>query len=262
MAARAMWKANVQADGVELPVKLYSAVEDRRIHFRLLDPEGRVPVRQRMVDPETGDEVPRDQVRRGIEVESGAIVMLEDEELDALEPEPSRQIEVTHFVPAEQIDHRWYDRPYYLGPDGDEDAYFALAQALRKEGREGVARWTMRKKRYIGALRWEGDHLLLMTLRYPAEVVPSAALPRPQATKPSAAERRMAEQLVGMLEGEFDPTDFRDEYRDRVLELVEAKAKGEVIPMREPKKKRRDQSLERLLEQSVASASERGASAA
>lgn len=262
MAARAIWKARVSAQGLDVGVKLYSAVEDQRVHFRLLDPDDDVPVKQRMVDPDSGDEVAYEDVRRGFEAEPGVFVLLDDEERESLEPEASRQIEISHFVPAEEIDHRRYDRPYYLGPDGDSESYFALARALREEGREGIAHWTMRKKRYIGALRWQGDHLLLVTLRYPSEVVPAASLPAPSAEEPTEAERRMAEQLVGMLEDDFDPEAYSDEYRERVRELIEAKASGEVVPMRKPKRKPREEPLERLLERSVAAAEEGSASAA
>jgi len=264
MAARAMWKAEVRAGELSVPVKMYAAVENQAVHFRLLDPRGKTPVRQRMVDPETGEEVGKDDVRRGVETESGAFLLLDEEDLEALEPEASRVIEVSGFVPAETLDHRWYDRPYYLGPDGDvADEYFALARALRQTEREGIARWTMRNKRYVGALRWEGDHLLLMTLRHAGEVVASSALPTPESAKPTAAERKMAEQLVATLREPFDPERHEDEYRQRVLELVEAKREGKVIrmPERAPQPAE-DESLETLLKQSVESAKGRRKGAA
>ena len=243
MAARAIFKAQIDLGETVVPVKLYSAVTDRTVHFRLLDPETLTPISQRMVEPDSGDEIETAEVERGYEVQPGLLVKLEDEELESLEPKPSRDIEVVAFVPDAEIDHRWYDRPYYLGPDGDEDAYFALAEALRKEGREGLVRWTMRKKRYVGALRTQGPYLVLITLRHLEEVVDASALPRPAASQPTRAEAKMAEQLVEMLRGPFEPERYRDEYRDRVLELVEAKREGRVVPIKRAKKKASDESL-------------------
>ncbi|HEX6588789.1 MAG TPA: Ku protein [Longimicrobiales bacterium] len=254
MAARAIWKAEIGLGKTKVPVKMYSAVSDRTVHFRLLDPETLTPVKQRMVDTDSGREVSTEAVEKGYEVQPGLLVKLEEAELESLEPKPSRDIEIVAFVPDAEIDHRWYDRPYYLGPDGDQDAYFALAEALGKEGREGLARWTMRGKRYVGALRTEGPYLVLITLRHVEEVVDASALPRPTTAAPTKAEAKMAEQLVEMLRGPFQPAKYRDEYRDRVLELIEAKAKGRVVPIRKARKKKAtDDSLEDLLEKSLKS---------
>lgn len=250
MAARAIWKAELELGKTKVPVKMYAAVTDRTVHFRLLDPETMTPVKQRMV-AESGREVATEQVEKGFEVQPGLLVKLEEEELEKLEPKPSRDIEIVAFVPDSEIDHRWYDRPYYLGPDGDQESYFALAEALAKEGREGLARWTMRGKRYVGALRTEGPYLVLITLRHIEEVVDASALPRPNAAAPTKAEAKMAEQLVEMLRGPFEPGKYRDEYRDRVMELIEAKRKGKVVPMRKARKKTSDESLEKLLEKSL-----------
>lgn len=244
MAARAIWKGVIRFEDVELPVKLYSAVEDRKVHFRLLDREApagaRRGVQQRMVEPRSGDPVPREETEKGYEVEPGVFVVLEPEELEALQPEASRHIEVTRFVDPAQLNHQWYERPYYLGPDDPEGGeaatrdYFALAEALTEQGKEGVARWVMRKKSYVGALRPEGDHLVLISLRRTGEVVPASALEAPGGRALDAKEVGMAEQLIAALEGDFDPERYQDEYRQRVLELIEAKAEGRTIEVPEP----------------------------
>jgi DNA end-binding protein Ku len=260
MAARAIWKGVIRFDAVEVPVKLYAAVEDRNVQFRLLDEESRAPVRQRMVNPATGDEVPFAETKKGYEAERGTFVVLEDEELEELRPEPSRDIEITRFVPPAELDHRWYQRPYYLGPDaasdgGAERDYFALAAALAKKGREGVARWTMRQKEYVGALRAEGDYLMLVTLRHAGEVIPSAALEAPGGRALAAEEVEMAEKLLSALEDDFDPGRYQDEYRGRVLELIAAKAKGRKLaaPAAAPPKAE-PESLAKALEASLAQA--------
>lgn len=255
--ARAMWKGVIRFGDVAAPVKLFSAVQDRGVSFRLLDGETLRPVKQRMVNPVTGDVVAYEEVRRGYPVEEGVFVLLDDEELESIRPEPSRDIEVTRFLDPEAIDHAWYDRPYYLGPDEDPGTYFALVDALEAEGKEGVVRWTMRNKEYVGALRAEDGHLLLLTLRRPDEVILASALEPPRGREPDERELAMAEQLVAALEDEWDPAAYRDEYRERVLELVAAKAEGQTLEFREPAKRRAAGDLAATLEASLKAARER-----
>jgi len=263
MAARAIWKGVIRFGSVEVPVKLYSAVQDRNVHFRLLDAKKKTPVSQRMVNPDTGQPVPHEEIRRGWATDDGAFVVLEADELAELEPEPSRGIEVTRFLDPAKINHQWYDRPYFLGPDGDEEAYAALVRALEKEGREGVARWVMRKKEYAGALRVVAGRLMLITLRSAEEVVPASALEPPQGRALDARELKMAEQLVDALSGDFDPAEYRDEYRDRVHEFVAKKAKGGSVQVKKfrPKKQVAD-SLADVLEASVKDLTKRKSRAA
>jgi DNA end-binding protein Ku len=253
MAARAIWKGRIQFGGVDVPVKLYSAVQDRSVRFRLLDAKRQEPVKQQMVNPDTGDVVAYEEVRRAVQAD-GKLVLLDDEELAELEPEGDREIEVTRFVEPEQITHQWYDRPYYLGPDGRDDGYFALASALRKQQKEGVARWVMRKKEYVGSLRAEGDYLMLITLRHAGEVIPASALEPPGGRELDKRELAMAKQLIAAMEDELDLAAYRDEYRDRVLELVEAKAAGKVLKFPKAPKKRTEKSLADVLEKSLAAA--------
>lgn len=235
MAARAMWKGVIGFGGERVPVKLYAAIEDRNVHFRLLHRKDRSPVKQRMINPVTEKAVEYRDANRAYVAETGDMVILDREELDALQPEKSRDIEILSFLPAHEIDHRWYDRPYYLGPDGDSEAYFALADALEYSGMEGLARWTMRNKEYIGALRLYQGYPMLMSLRHAEEVVPVESLAAPDGKPLDDRELAMARQLIGMLEAKFNPEEYEDEYRGRVMELIEAKSKGakpRVTPMR------------------------------
>lgn len=257
MAARAMWKAVVRLGGEEVPVKLYAAVEDRRVHFRLLHAADGEPVRQRMVHPGSGEEVERDDIRRGVEVEAGVFVVLEPDELAELEPPASREVEVTRCLERGAIDHAWYDRPYFLGPDGDPGPYFALVTALTEAGAEAVCRWVMRSKRYQGALRAERGYLVLTTLRSAEEVVPVSELAAPPGRKLDPKELKLAEQLIEALAGEFDPTEYHDEYRERVQELVDAKARGEELELRRPKARKPVRALRSALEASLKAARER-----
>jgi DNA end-binding protein Ku len=130
MAARAMWKAVIQCGKLQVPVKLYSAIENRNISFRVLSRKDKQPVHGVMVNAESGKIVPHAETRRAYVAENGDRVILEKSELDALNPEPSRDIDIVAFLPTGQIDHHWYDRPYYLGPDGNSAAYFAFTEAI------------------------------------------------------------------------------------------------------------------------------------
>ncbi len=253
MAARAIWKGVIHFGGVRLPVKLYAAVEDRKVHFRLLAPETRRPVRQRMVDPESEEEVPAEEVRKAFEVEPGRFVALSAEELAELEPEPSREIEIRRFVPRGAIHPQWYDRPYFLGPDdGSAGDYFALAAALDRAEREGVARWVMRRQGYAGALRSDGSFLMLLTVRHPAEVISARDLAAPDGPELEKRELALAARLVEAYAEDLDLAAFRDDYRQAVRELVAAKAAGQGVKLRKLRPRREEEgSLAELLEKSL-----------
>jgi DNA end-binding protein Ku len=255
MGARAIWKANLRFGGVDVPVKMFSAVQDRAVHFRMLDAKRREPVKQHMIDPNSGKVVDAEKIQKAFEGDEGRLVILGQEELEKVLPQPSRDIGVTHFLPPEAISHEWYDRPYYLGPDEEEERYFALVQALRKRKVEGLARWVMRNKEYAGALRVEGDYLMLITLRHAGEVIPASALPAPAGRALDAREVAMARQLVASMEDRFDIAAWHDEYRERVLELVQAKAAGKVVKFPRAAPRKTEVSLADVLEQSVAAVS-------
>ena len=251
MAARAIWKGNLKLNSTKVPVKLYSAVKDQTVRFHVLDVKSKTRVKQHMIDPDTGDEVSKEEIQKGFEVEPGTFVILDEKELATLEPEASRDIEVEQFVAPKEIPPEYYDRPYYLAPDGDAAAYFALAEALRNKDREGVVRWVMRKQLYVGALRAEEDHLVLLTLRNAEEVLSAKDLPRPAGRAPDKKELNMAKQLVELLKGEFDPKDYKDEYRARVMEFVEKKAKGHKPRLQLVKSKKHSTSLDKVLSKSI-----------
>lgn len=251
MAARAIWKGELKLNSTRVPVKLYSAVQDRTVRFHILEEKSKTRVKQHMIEPESGKEITSGEIQKGFEVEPGTFVILDEEELQKLEPEASREIEITQFVPPTQIPPEYFDRPYYLGPDGDQSAYFALAEALQKKEREGVAHWVMRKQPYIGALRAQDDHLMLFTLRNAEEVLSAKDLPRPSGRAPEKKELAMAAQLVELLKGEFDPKEFKNEYRERVMEFVEKKAKGHKPRLHLVRAKKKTTSLDKVLSKSI-----------
>ncbi|MGN6186749.1 MAG: Ku protein [Thermoanaerobaculia bacterium] len=226
MAARAIWKGVVHVGTLEVPVKLYSAISDQAVRFRLLHKTDKEPVKQKLVSAESEEPVEYAEVKKAYPLTRGRLVLLEPEELDELKPKDSRDINITRFVGAGEIDHRWYERAYYLGPDGNQKAYFAAAAALEKKKKEGVARWVMRDREYIGALRAEHGYLMLIVLRHAEEIIAAEALQPPAGRALTQKELEMATQLVDALHGKFEPANYRDEYRARVMELVESKAAG------------------------------------
>lgn len=251
MAARAIWKGELKLSSTKVPVKLYSAVQDKTVRFHILESKSKQRVKQHMVEPDSGKEVETREIQKGFEVEPGTFVILDEEELAKLEPAASREIEITRFVPPSQIPPEYFDRPYYLGPDGDQAAYFAFAAALKNKEREGVVRWVMRKQPYVGALRAVDDYLMLFTLRNAEEVLSAKDLPKPSGRAPDRKELAMATQLVELLKGEFDPKEYKDEYRERVMEFVEKKAKGHKPRLKLVKSKKKTTSLDKVLSKSI-----------
>ncbi len=250
MAARSMWKGSLELGKLQIPIKLFAAVEDDSVHFHLLHERDGVRVRQRMLNPQSGKEAKDGQIAKGYEIRPGTYVLIKDDELASLEPPASRVISVQGFVPLNAIAPAWYDRPYYLGPDGKEQDYFALARVLGTAGRVGILEWVMRKRRYHGALRAEGDHLLVSTLHTEEEV---ALAPKVAPVGRAADDRELAlaEQLIDALVGEFDASAFKNEHRERVLELVDAKARGEQVKLPARPRKRTERALDSALEQSL-----------
>lgn len=257
MSIRAMWKGVIRFNSIRVPVKLYGAVEDRNVHFRLLHRQDMEPVHQHLVNAETDEVVPYEETRRAYVTEAGDRVLLEPSELEALEPEASRDIEVLGFLPAHAIDHCWYDRPYYLGPDEDSAEFFALADALEAMQVEGLARWVMRNKSHVGALQLYQGYPMLMSLHHAEEVVPVEALKPPEGPPLDKRELGMARQLIEMLESEFQPQEYHDEFRGRVLEMLAAKALGKQVRKRATKPRERSMNLSHALEASLQQARKR-----
>ncbi len=262
MAARAIWKGELKFGSRKMPLKLYSAVSDRTVRFHILDDRKLARVKQHMVEPESGEEVPNEEIRKGYEIEPGKFVIVTDEDLETLRPEPSRDIEISEFVSSEKISQQYYERPYYLAPDGNQKDYFALAEALSRQNQEGIAHWVMRNKSYTGALSAQDGYLVLSTLRNADEVISAEELPKPAGRAPTQKEVNMAKHLVSMLEGDFNPAEYKDEYRDRVMEFIEKKAKGRAPKLRAVKARRATTSLDSVLAKSIEALKKKGKRAA
>jgi DNA end-binding protein Ku len=251
MAARAIWKGALKIGRERVPVKLYAAVEDRDVHFHVLQNQTKSRVKQKIVT-EDKEEVAKLQIRKGYEIEPGTFVIVEPQELQQLKPKESRIISFPRFIPTAELGNEWYERPYYLGPDGEVADYFALAGAIETRNLMGIARWSMRGKSYVGALRVEGGYLVLIRLRYAQEVLSASELPAPSGRQLQDKELRMAEELVGALEGKFEPQEFRDEYRKRLTDFIQAKAKGKHPRLAKIQDRRTGGSLDQQLAKSLA----------
>jgi len=230
--ARAIWSGSISFGLVNIPVKLYSAVNRKTVHFNQLDMRTGARVKQRRVDAETGEEVPWDQIVKGYELSSGAYVTVTDDELAALDPKAVRTIEIEEFVDLSAIDPIFYDSAYFLAPDKASKPYAILARAMEEQGKVGIAHFVLRTKQYLAAIRPSDGRLLLSTMVYADEVNdPSsiAELDEVVDVQISDKELAMAAQLVESLANDFEPDRFKDTYRQAVLELIEKKASGQEI---------------------------------
>ena len=231
---RSIWSGAISFGLVNVPVKLFSAVSKKTVRFNQLNKETGNRIQQKRVDPETGDEVTYEQIVKGYELTKDRYVVITPEELDALDPEKTRTIDIEDFVDLDEIDPVYYDHPYYLVPDkGATKAYGLLLGAMKEAGKVAIARVVIRSKEQLVAIRpGEGDVLMMETMLFHDEVVPSDDLddlPSAKELKASDRELKMAQQLIDSLSSEFDPSRYRDEYRDKVLDLIERKASGEEI---------------------------------
>jgi len=253
MPARAIWKGHLVLGKHEVPVKMYSAVQDQALHFHLLHEKDLTPVEQRIVRKDNGREVPKEAQRKAFPLDDQRAVILEPGELDQLEPESDRAIHLLRFVPRDALGDQWFDRPYVLGPDEKGDGtYFALASALGDKDRLGIARWVMRDKRYLGALSAGDGYLRMTTLRRADQVMAVPAIRPDKARTPSDAEVKLAEQLVASITGAFTPEEWRNEYRARLHKLIDAKAKGTKLRLVAAKPKEATSDLAESLRASLA----------
>lgn len=254
---RAIWKGQVRLGRQQLGVKLYSAVEDRSVHFQLLHAKDRAPVEQHIVRKQTGKEVDQQDIRKAFAVSRETAVIIQPQELEKLTPPESRDIHICRFIVPALLGDQWYERPYYVGPDDDETGYFALAEALGRKNVIGIARWVMRRKQYVGALSTVDGYLALTTLRRADQVLSFSGIEPAGTAAPRPDELKLAAQLVSSIEADFDPSLWHNEYRERLCRLIEAKARGQKIEPQRPKKKPPAASLADSLRASLAAVKEK-----
>jgi len=231
---RSIWSGAISFGLVNVPVKLYSAVSRKTVRFHQLNSETGHRIAQKRVDSVTDEEVSYDKIVKGFELTKERYVVVTPEELDSIAPEKTRAIDIEDFVDLEDIDPIFYDHPYYLVPDkGAGKAYGLLLEAMRESGKVAIARVVLRSKEQLVAIRpAAGDVLTMETMIFHDEVVPADDLddvPSAKDLKTSDRELKMAQQLIDSLSSDFEPSKYHDEYREKVLELIERKADGEEI---------------------------------
>jgi DNA end-binding protein Ku len=243
MPARALSTATISFGLVSIPVKLYSGAEPKSaLSFNQIHKKDGSRIKQQLVNSHSGEVVPREEIVKGYEFAKGQYVLFEPAELKTLEAAATHTIDIVEFLKAEQIDRQYLDKVYYLGTDkGGARAYKLLAQALTETGRIGIGKYAARGKQYLVMVRPMGDNGLVMEqLHYPDELRSFAEVPIEDATvKP--AELKLATQLIEQAASDkFTPETYRDEVRDRMLELINRKVEGEditVAPTAEPEHK-------------------------
>jgi DNA end-binding protein Ku len=250
---RSIWNGTITFGLTAVPIKVHSATEDHGVHFHQVHAKDGARIKQRRVCSKENKEVPYKEVAKGYELRGGEYVMLSQEEIDAAAGQHSRLIELEEFVRAEEIDPVVYDHGYYLGSGKDgQDAYRLLHDALARSERVGIGRWVFHNREYLVAVRPFGDVLSLHTMRFADELVDADGLDIPEPSRaPSQREIEMAGTLVDSLHDAFDPRAFHDGYRQRVLDLIEVKHRGEEPQLPDPGEPAEDMDLAAALEASL-----------
>jgi DNA end-binding protein Ku len=236
---RAIWTGTISFGLLNVPVKLYSAVSSKAIRFRELRAEDGSRVRHKRVAEADEEEVAYEDLVKGYEIAPDQYVILSREELESLDPKRSKAIEIEDFVDLDQIDPIYFNQPYYLGPaPGAERAYALLAEAMGEQRKVAIARFVLRNRESLAAIRAGDGVLTLATMRFADEVVPASQLEgllgeEPE-TPPRKQEVEMATKLIESLSKDFDPDAYEDEYRAELLAMIERKAAGEDVLAAEP----------------------------
>ena len=231
--ARAIWTGAISFGLVNVPVKLFSATSPKTVRFHQLSAKTGTRIKQKRVDPSTGDEVTYDDIVKGYELTPDRYVLIEPEELEALDPKATKTIDIEEFVDLVDIDPIYYDHSYYLAPTtGGAKPYRLLLDAMREAGKVAIGRVVIRSKQQLCALRPTGDVMTMSTMLFGDEVLAPDRIDELDGLAEAEAsdrELKMAQQLIASLSADFDPTKFKDDYRERVLDLIEKKAAGEEI---------------------------------
>jgi DNA end-binding protein Ku len=256
-SSRPIWSGSISFGLVTIPVRLFTAVREKRLHFRTLHDQDKVPLKQKMVCPADGKEVHPEHTVKGFEIEKDRFVIIRQDELEAAAPKRTKAIEILDFVDLDEIDPLFFDRPYYVAPRPEgAKPYKLLVEAMEKTRKVGIAKVVMWNKEYLAALRPLDHALVLETMHFNDEVVRADTVGGLEVkAKVDDRELKMATQLIDSLTTDFEPDKYHDEYREQVMALIERKAAGEEIhtaPTREQKGEGRARNLMAALEASLA----------
>ena len=226
--ARSIWKGSIAFGLVNIPVGLSTAESRPDIQLHMVDSKNHARIRYERVNADSGEEVPWDRMVRGYEHDDGKFILLSDEELEAVQPKLTKTIEITDFVPLDDIDPLLFDKPYYLEPEKrGRKAYALLREAMRKSGKAGISRVVIRTREYLSAMFVRDDALVLMLLRFPQEIKAASKLDLPSSDSkefsPAKREMELAEKLIDEMSGKWKPEDYHDEYREALMDFIEKK---------------------------------------
>jgi len=229
--ARAIWKGAINFGLVHIPISLWKATRPQDLHFRMLHEKDMVPVKQKRVCPADNKEVGPDDIIKGYEISKGEFVAIEDKELEAVAPENTHSIDIEDFVDLEQVDPIYYETAYYLAPErGAAKPYGLLVAAMQESGKAAIARFVMRTKQHLVIMRAMENAISMSTLYYADEVMALEDVPGiPKEAHPTKQELDMAVRLIESMSRDFKPEEYEDTFREKVVEMLEQKAKGKRI---------------------------------
>jgi DNA end-binding protein Ku len=250
---RSIWNGTITFGMVNIPIKLYTAVESKTVHFHEVHVKDGARIEHRKICPKHKREVPTKQIVKGYEVAEDKYVVLTKDEVKAAAGDRGKVVHLEEFVDADEIDPVFYEKTYYLGSREDEDSYRLLHEALNRTGRAGIGRFTFHDREYLTAVRALDEVLALHTMRFHDEVVEADDLELPKgAKKPGKKETQMAGKLIDMLAEKFKPDAHEDTYRDSVLDLIKRKAAGKEIDLRAQEEPEHGDDISAALEASLA----------
>lgn len=234
---RALWSGAISFGLVTIPVKLYPATVSKDVAFHQYEAQTGRRIHIKRVAENSGREVPYEKIVKGYPVAKGKVVLIQSKELEVLEPKKTRTIELEQFVDMNEIDPIFWDKTYYIAPDahpGARKSYELLRRSMEETGRVGIGRFVMRTKEYLATIRPMGEGLALETMFFPDEIRDQGeVVSGGKKLAVAARELDMAKQLIGSFEQKWNPRALKDTYRDRVLELIHKKARGEEIVQEE-----------------------------
>lgn len=226
-----MWKGSISFGLVHIPIKLFAATEDKDIKMRYLHEKCHTPIRYEKMCPACRQEIATEEIVKGYEYEPGKFVLIDKEDLAELEKKNNKSIEIIDFVQLEEIDPIYFNRSYFIGPsEHGEKAYMLLKQAMADTGKIGLAKITLRAKEHLAVVRVYKQGLVLETIYYPDEVRKVEQVPGlTEQVDVNEKELTMAKQLIEQLTTPFQPEKYTDDYRNSLMELIQAKIAGEEI---------------------------------
>jgi DNA end-binding protein Ku len=224
---RAIWKGNISFALVTIPISLFSATRRNELSFHYLHKKDMSPVSYKRFCDTEDVEVPWEEITRGYEYEKGQHVEITEEDLDKADIELTKTIAITEFVQEEEIDPVYFDKPYYLEPQkGGERAYALMREALGLSKKVGIAKVVLKSREHLAAVKTVGDMMTMQTMRFAHEIVDAGSLNLPKIQDISKKEMDLANMLIDSMSDTFDPAKYKDDYHDKVMEIIQAKIQG------------------------------------